>query len=87
MERPSKPDSASIADCQSNLDGEKPQRQPSNPDELSSQSVERHEVSHEEYQYVTGFKLAVVIVSVTLVVFLVMLDLSIVATVSHAPVC
>lgn len=36
-----------------------------------------------EYEFVTGFKLAMVIVSVTMVAFILMLDTSIIATVSQ----
>lgn len=39
------------------------------------------EMREEDYQYITGLKLAVVIVSLTLVVSLMLLDLSIIATV------
>ena len=38
--------------------------------------------AQEEYEYVTGFKLAVVLLALTLVFFVVMLDMSIVVTVS-----
>lgn len=56
----------------------------------SSKRVSRVIVSNEErrksavpeYQYVTGFKLGIVIVCVTLVIFLMMLDMSIISTVS-----
>ena len=37
----------------------------------------------EDYQYITGIKLAIVIACITLVAFLIMLDQSIIATVSH----
>lgn len=36
-----------------------------------------------EYEYIVGVKLAVVMISVTLVAFLMMLDLAIISTVSH----
>ncbi len=79
MEKQNSLDSVPIADRQLCADGEQPQRHST---ELSSEGVVRPEISHEDYEYVTGFKLAIVIVSVTLVFFLVMLDLSIIATVS-----
>ena len=62
-------------------DGEKPQRQLSNQDALSQENAQRNESGHEEQQYVTGFKFAIIMVSLTLVFFLVMLDMSIVSTV------
>ena len=40
------------------------------------------EGGEDDYKYVTGFKLVIVMVSVTLVAFVMMLDLSIVSTVS-----
>ena len=52
------------------------------PDALSRENAEKQETEHEEQQYVTGFKFAIVMVSLTLVFFLVMLDLSIITTVS-----
>lgn len=79
MEEKTLPDTVLVANCQSNMAGrEKAERQ------ISSSS---QEISSEEYRYVTGFKLAIVIISVTLVFFLVMLDLSIISTVSQASVC
>ena len=53
------------------------------PRELDNESAETKDTDDEEYQYVTGFKLAIIMVSMTLIFFLVMLDLSIITTVSH----
>ena len=56
-------------------------------EKISTSSVNSHISGHQagssddEYVYVTGFKLMIVMVSVTLVGFLIMLDTSIVATV------
>ena len=82
MEKPTSLDSVPVADRHLCVDGEQSQSQTSHSNELSSGGAVRPEIGHEEYEYVTGFKLAIVIVSVTLVFFLVMLDLSIIATVS-----
>ena len=54
------------------------------PKELGTESAETQDTDNEEYQYVTGFKLAIIMVSMTLIFFLVMLDLSIITTVSQA---
>ena len=56
------------------LHGEKQTMQTSNLDK---------EADTVEFEYVTGFKLAIVIVSVTMVAFILMLDSSIIATVSQ----
>ena len=82
MENQTSSESATGTDRQLSADEKKKM-----PEELSSESVENSEPGHEEYKYVTGFKLAIVIVSVTLVFFLVMLDLSIIATVSQLLGC
>jgi hypothetical protein len=50
--------------------------------ELLGESLKSNEADDTGYQYVTGLKLLLVIVSMTLVAFLVMLDTSIVATAS-----
>lgn len=62
------------------VDGEKPADKTATPDQHSGVSVQDVEEHHE---YITGLKLGVVMVSVTLVVFLMMLDLAIIATVSR----
>jgi hypothetical protein len=48
----------------------------------SEERVKAAEVISKEHEYVTGFKLSIIIASVTLVAFLIMLDTSIIATVS-----
>ena len=53
------------------------------PKELGTGSAETQNTDDEEYQYVSGFKLALIMVSMTLIFFLVMLDLSIITTVSQ----
>lgn len=53
------------------------------PKELGAEDVETRNPEDEEYQYVSGFKLALIMVSMTLIFFLVMLDLSIITTVSQ----
>ena len=87
MEKPDKSDDVPVADRQPNGDNEEPQRQTLGSNPISSESVNKQETSDQEYQYVTGFKLAVVIGSVTMVCFLLFLDLSIIATVSQVSVC
>ena len=74
----------SDAASQSNANGEKPKTQMTNPKEHSTESAGIQDTDNEEYQYVTGFKLAIIMVSMTLIFFLVMLDLSIITTVSQA---
>lgn len=76
-----------IADRQSNADEEKPRRLLINPESLARESSSKRESGNDEYEYLTGFKLAIVLFLVTLVFFLVMLDLSIVATVSQVLTC
>ena len=74
--------SVPVEDGQPSADGEKSQRQVSDPDTLPRENMDRQEAIHEDHQYVTGFKFAMVMVSLTMVFFLVMLDLSIITTVS-----
>jgi hypothetical protein len=64
-------------------DTEKPEgiKESSIPDQLTDSPVETAASGDEDYKYVTGFKLAIVIISVTFVAFLMMLDTAIVATV------
>ena len=76
-----------MADRQPDTDGEKQPRQTPVSDGLPAESVEGHDVVNEESQHLTGFKLAITMVSLTLVFFLVMLDLSIIATVSRTMGC
>jgi len=47
-------------------------------------SVKPDHPVEDDYEYVTGFKLATIIGCVTLVAFLILLDQSIIATVRHA---
>jgi hypothetical protein len=54
-----------------------PQEQDTNKDS------ELETAAREEQDYITGFKLVLVLVSITLVAFLMMLDMSIIATVKH----
>lgn len=66
------------------VNGEKSADKTATPDQHSGVSVQNVEESEEEHhEYITGLKLGVVMVSVTLVVFLMMLDLAIIATVSR----
>ena len=87
MEKQTSSDGIPVADCQLDPNGRKLDGQMSSLGEPSGKSVQRQDSGCEDYEYVTGFKLAIVIASVTMVFFLVMLDLSIVATVSQASVC
>lgn len=80
MEQQTTSDIVPVADRQPDADRKKLHRQIPNPGRLLSQGAERQDSAYEDYQYVTGFKLAIVVVSVTMVFFLVMLDLSIIAT-------
>jgi len=50
-----------------------------------ARSVKSSPPVEDDYQYVTGFKLATITASITLVAFLIMLDQSIIATVRHTP--
>lgn len=68
------------ADFQSNANGEKPETGMMNSKEHGTESAETQHTDNEESQYVTGFKLAIIMVSTTLIFFLVMLDLSIITT-------
>jgi hypothetical protein len=59
---------------------------PKRPSESNTKFAEAPEPTETEYEYVTGVKLWLAAVAVTLVAFLVMLDLSIIVTVSlHNP--
>ena len=70
------------AEDQSSTEREKGKSSILDPDAPSQEHTEKQDSEHEEQQYVTGFKFAIVMVSLTLVFFLVMLDLSIITTVS-----
>jgi hypothetical protein len=65
----------------SDTDDSKGINKPSIPDQPSDSSIEKATADDEDYKYVTGFKLVIVMISVTLVGFLVMLDTSIISTV------
>ena len=83
MEKDQTLESVLVAEHQPSKDGEKEKSPILDPDTLSGENAEKQETEHEEQQYVTGFKFAIVMVSLTLVFFLVMLDLSIITTVSR----
>ena len=80
MEAQTTPVSTPVAlQRQQDANGEKLQIQSLIPGELSKDNAE--DQPNQEHQYVTGLKLAIVIGSLTLVFFVVMLDLSIIVTV------
>jgi len=54
---------------------------PQDPEQDTNKDSEPETAAREEQDYITGFKLVLVLVSVTLVAFLMMLDMSIIATV------
>ena len=84
MEKDQTLESVLVAEHQASADGEKGKSPILDPDVLSRENAEKkQEIEQEEQQYVTGFKFAIVMVSLTLVFFLVMLDLSIITTVSE----
>ena len=82
MEKDPSLHSIAVADRPPSADVQKPQKEIPNPDAFFQEDVGGQEISHEESQYVTGLKFAIVMISLTIVFFLVMLDLSIIATVS-----
>ena len=82
MEKDQTLESVLVAEHQPSADGEKETNPIIDPNALSPDNAEKQETEHEEQEYVTGFKFAIVMVSLTLVFFLVMLDLSIITTVS-----
>lgn len=65
------------------FDGEKLAENATIPNQASSDSAQLPKDVDEDYEYITGLKLAVVVVAVTVVVFLMMLDTSIIGTVSR----
>lgn len=83
MEKDQTLESVLVAGHQPSADEEKGTNPILDPDAPSQENTEKQETEHEEQQYVTGFKFAIVMVSLTLVFFLVMLDLSIITTVSE----
>lgn len=64
------------------LEEEKEQDPTSPVAEQSDEKPQQSSPAEDEDEYVTGFKLIIVIVAVTLVCFLMMLDMSIIVTVS-----
>ena len=83
MEKDQTLESVLVAEHQPTAEGEGKGKSPIlDQAALSPEHTESQETEHEEQQYVTGFKFAIVMVSLTLVFFLVMLDLSIITTVS-----
>ena len=77
-------DSVSIEYDSPKTNGEKPQGEILTSDEHSDNSVKAEAQEKENDKYITGLKLIIVISSVTLVAFLLFIDLSIVSTVSLA---
>jgi hypothetical protein len=74
-----------VADKIANQDDNKnPAREP-NVEKTLNTSTPTTEAEQAEYGYIKGFKLFLVITAVTLVVFLMMLDMSIIVTVSSIP--
>jgi hypothetical protein len=74
-----------VPDKSANQDDNKnPVQEPSAEKTLNS-STPTTEAEQAEYGYIKGFKLFLVITAVTLVVFLMMLDMSIIVTVSSIP--
>lgn len=65
-------------------DNKNPGREP-NAEKTLNTSTPTSEAEQAEYGYIKGFKLFLVITAVTLVVFLMMLDMSIIVTVSSIP--
>jgi hypothetical protein len=79
VERNAVPDKSANQD-----DSKNPAREPNAENTLNT-STPITEAEQAEYGYVKGFKLFLVITAVTLVVFLMMLDMSIIVTVSSLP--
>jgi hypothetical protein len=74
-----------VPDKSANQDDNKnPAREP-NAEKTLHTSTPTTEAEQAEYGYIKGFKLFLVITAVTLVVFLMMLDMSIIVTVSSIP--
>lgn len=63
--------------------GENPTGQTATSNAYPDESVETIKTADEGDEYVTGFKLAIVMLSVTLVAFLMLLDTTIIVTVSQ----
>jgi hypothetical protein len=74
---------SSVRDEPLHLDQEKRLELIASPAENADDGPKKASPDEEEYEYVTGFKRSIIIISVTLVAFLMMLDMSIIVTVSH----
>jgi hypothetical protein len=83
MERKNPSDAGPVLDQSPDTDGEKATEQSSTPNEHSGESARTTEAGDEENKYVTGFKLVIVIIAVTMAAFLMLLDTSIISTVSQ----
>jgi len=70
-----------VADLPSDGDDLEKVKETPTPEEPAITNIATARVSEDEYQYVAGFKLTIVMVSMTLVGFLIMLDTSIISTV------
>jgi hypothetical protein len=53
---------------------------------IAEKTTENNEEADDDYEYITGIKLLIVVSAVTLVAFLMLLDTSIIATVSRAEI-
>ena len=82
MDTHSKSDAASIRRDSLPLEEEKEQESTSPVAEEPNEKPQQSSPLQDQYEYVTGFKLVIVIVAITLVAFLMMLDMSIIVTVS-----
>ena len=71
-----------ISESTTNVDTEPNISELSNPEKPLDGSTKPVEATETEYEYITGIKLWLVIASITLICFLMMLDMSIVVTVS-----
>jgi hypothetical protein len=81
MEKQSLTISDPVANLPSDGDNFKKVKETPTPEQPAIASLATARAGEDEYQYVTGFKLTIVMVSVTLVGFLIMLDTSIISTV------
>jgi hypothetical protein len=81
MEKKSLPINDPVADLPSDGDDLEKVKKTPTPEQPAIASKTTARASEDEYQYVTSFKLTIVMVSVTLVGFLIMLDTSIISTV------
>ncbi len=70
-----------VPECVTGMDKELNMEELSNEEKPSEASTTTATVAEPEYEYITGIKLFLVIASVTLVAFIMMLDMSIIVTV------